>query len=362
MKRTVIFIETREQVAWLAANDKLRSPEFTLVALTPEACYACDKAAHEYKTLEDYTEQILPEGEKKIYYFIVNRLLGALDNHWALNNLLLREINLTPFQNNFIEFYSRFACVLRLFRLFDNFFSGQIDNIEKILFFINPDSAHFAAIRLAADKYGMPAEALTITPETVEPVAPRRKLRDKIKGHVLIRKVYALKQLLCFDLFCLSKRPARILSLHYTYDVKYVLKELLHRDEDIYLWNPPSIKSPFTLRTAWRNFPINEKELAGKTGESKNTWPQVEADESLRADCVYRGVDFFPVFAPILRQYAEKVLPATMHTYFVAEYLIEKLGLKLLFCAGAYSPHEKAIVTAFKSKNLPVIVYQHGSM
>jgi hypothetical protein len=360
MSQRVIFIEHQEQLS--ALPKEYFSAQYKIIALSPAACYWLDKNEVAYETLEKYTAVVLPEDEKRIYYEKVNQILFWLDNFLSKNIPESGFSNFAPFKNNFIEFYSNFSCLMRRLRLVDNFFASKGALIEKVFYFSDRFSSFSPLIPLIADKYRTRTEALIGDKRKIKGQSFIEALLIKIKKIELMRKCYAYKLLFTFDTLFLKKKKPRILSLNYTFDVRFAIKDIMRRGERVIIWDPFRIREPFYAMKIFKKIQINNLGETTAVEIPVGSWMQICRADDFLALFEYKGIDFFELVEDELRNYLNNIIPLSFRLYRQTRQLIEKYDLKLLLCAGAYNPFERAILHAFRIKNLPVVVYSHGSM
>lgn len=362
MKRSVVFLENQRQLNVFMAEFSNKLDDFQLMAITPEVCFFLDQRSLPYNTLEEYIDSILPEDEKKPCYQKTSNILKTLDDYFLYTFSDFKSINFTPFKNNFVEFHSSFTYLTRMVRLLDNFFSVRSDQIAYCYFFPDSPSLSMRLIPLIGKRYNISINKFFGGAEQAPSRKPLRKIVGMLKRSECVRKAYIFK-ILCDGIFTFRRFKApRILTLNYTYDIRFVLKEILKRNEQIFIWDPLQIREPFCLPNVFERLQLEQEKKERKPELYAQAWALIAAEKDFLTLFEYRGINFFQLLEQALKDYAVTVIPQTLATYIKAEKMIDKYHLQSLLCSGAYYPHQKAVVTAFKNRGLPVFLYQHGSM
>ncbi|NQT49982.1 hypothetical protein HQ571_04770 [Candidatus Kuenenbacteria bacterium] len=350
----IIFLQNKAQVLEVKQNSELHS--FENIPLTAEAFYWLDRLEMKYDLLENYVKEILPEDIKISYYESTKNVLSYLDEQF----LLQTKNGLKPFSSDFINFYTSFTCAKRIIRLLDEYLKVKATSLDSIYNFENKESLIAQIIPLLAKKYNIVTNQL---PGLINPkirLNLRQYITKKAKGSAVIQKLYISRFFFKFTKNKGHKAQEIILALNYTYDVKKVLQELLKQNHKIYFWDPLRIKNPFKLNNVLAIIKVRQK--SATSNAYYNFLENIIKDETLIKSFEYLGVNYFACIKKDLKKFILTTIPQAEDVYNQTISLLEDAPIKMLLCSGVYNPINKSIVKAFKNKNLPVIVYQHGPM
>jgi len=267
---------------------------------------------------------------------------------------------LKPFSSDFINFYTSFTCAKRIIRLLDEYLKVKATSLDSIYNFENKESLIAQIIPLLAKKYNIVTNQL---PGLINPkirLNLRQYITKKAKGSAVIQKLYISRFFFKFTKNKGHKAQEIILALNYTYDVKKVLQELLKQNHKIYFWDPLRIKNPFKLNNVLAIIKVRQK--SATSNAYYNFLENIIKDETLIKSFEYLGVNYFACIKKDLKKFILTTIPQAEDVYNQTISLLEDAPIKMLLCSGVYNPINKSIVKAFKNKNLPVIVYQHGPM
>ncbi|MBI5077303.1 hypothetical protein HZB94_02895 [Candidatus Falkowbacteria bacterium] len=358
----IFFVENEQQIqsAVKIMNDE-DSDRYQMIALTAEACHFLERHKIKYETLENYSQIILTDKEKAFYYLKFQGIIEYIDNYLIDNISSLKDTNLSPYKSEFVHFYSNLACVMTRIKLLDNYLANKRGQIKKIYLFSNGETNDCALVPLIAKKYSLSM------PTVITQKARRRKknllpdLISRMKQNKIVRKIYFQRQFLSIKNILSGWRKPQILALNYTFDLKYVLNDLLKQNKQLIVWDTANWRYPFYLSNMFRTIKLKTINPF-RQEEWEQVWQKLTRDDNFINQFSYCAVNFWPIVANAFKEHLIKSVPRALEIHAQAKELIAKFNFRILLTTGVYNINSQAIAAVCKSNNIPTVIYEHGGM
>lgn len=393
MKTTIAFIEKREHLTSLLEMLKHKQDAIEIIALTPEASYVLDKAHIPYKILEDYVDEILPLELNHYFFTHADKLTKYMDNYFSRHLPAAERADSKLFRKAFYGIYMTTSAVMIKIRLLKAFFDSLRESgIREVYYFqkeaeddfkreldmplFEPYSLYSRIIPLVAQAEKIKCTAIPLDNSTSRDsnnngLAERTAMGLSITSFydkIRISKFNIARQFLCpWNIGHFFKRRKRtVLTLHWGYDIKEVLKKICSENRyNVLFFNKFVHNQPFyilPLFTKCMNVFMDKKSIEKIRKLISYLWKDFANNPDFRGFFRYINTDFFDILKPRLFYYATETLPLLIMAYHKWMELADKECVKLLITSGAYHALDRTIISACRSRNIPIVVYQHGVM